>query len=147
MEMPVRAAEEKFGEFLRSRGLKFTPERRSILREIFSLHQHFDVETLHRNLRKKGEKISLATVYRTIPLLVESEMIKEALRRPGQVTYEHIYGRKHHDHLVCVICGKTIEFFDRKLERRKGEICKKYRFEPTDHLLTIRGVCRDCRRR
>jgi Fur family ferric uptake transcriptional regulator len=143
----VKEGEEKFRDFLRSKGLKFTPERRSILREALSLHQHFDVEMLYRRLGRKREKISLATVYRTIPLLVESGMIKEALRRQGHVTYEHVYGHRHHDHLVCVVCGKTIEFFDTKLERRKEEVCKEYRFEPTEHRLTISGVCSDCRKK
>ena len=141
----MKAAAEKFREFLRSRGLKFTPERRSILREVFSLHQHFEVEMLYRNLDRKGERISLATIYRTIPLLIESGMIKEAVRLQGNVTYEHIFGHKHHDHLVCVICGKTIEFLDEQLEKRKEDVCKQYRFEPTEHRLTVRGVCSDCR--
>jgi Fur family ferric uptake transcriptional regulator len=140
----VKAAEERFGEFLRSRGLKFTPERRSILRAVFSLDQHFDAEVLHGRLRKKGKRISLATIYRVMPLLVESGMIRETLRRQRNITYEHIYGHKHHDHLVCMICGKTIEFFDEELERRKEDVCEGYGFEPTEHWLTVRGVCSDC---
>jgi Fur family ferric uptake transcriptional regulator len=141
----VRTPERKFGDFLKSRGLKFTPQRRSILRSVFSIHEHFDVESLYQRLRKTGEKISLATLYRMIPLLVESGMIKEALRREGNVTYEHVYGHKHHDHLVCVVCGRAIEFFDEELERRKGEVCERYGFEPAEHRLTITGVCSECR--
>jgi Fur family ferric uptake transcriptional regulator len=141
----VKRAEEEFGEFLRSRDLKFTPERRSILRGVLSLHEHFDVEMLYDDLRKKRQRISLATIYRMIPLLVESGMIREALRRQGNVTYEHIYGHKHHDHLVCVVCGKTIEFFDERLEKRKEEVCGEYGFEPSEHRLIVRGVCSDCR--
>ena len=141
----MRTPEQKFGEFLKSRGLKFTPQRRSILRSVFSLHEHFDVELLYRNLRKRGEKTSLATIYRMIPLLVESGMIKEALHRKGNVTYEHVYGHGHHDHLVCIVCGKTIEFFDEELERRKVDVCKKHGFEAADHRLTVNGVCSDCR--
>jgi len=141
----VKTPEQKFGDFLKSRGLKFTPERRSIVRSVFSFHEHFDVEVLYESLRKKGEKTSLATMYRTIPLLVESGMIKEAIHRQGNVTYERIYGHKHHDHLVCVVCGRIIEFFDEDLEKRKEEVCNIYGFEPTEHRLTVTGVCSECR--
>jgi len=75
--------EKQFADFLRSKGLKFTPERREILRKIFATHEHFDVETLFEKLKKGGERISLATIYRLVPLLIESGMIRQATRCRG----------------------------------------------------------------
>jgi len=138
-------AEAKFGEYLRSKGLKYTPERRAILRGIFTLHRHFDVEMLYELLKKRGERISLATLYRLLPLLLESGMIKQATRCDGRVTYEHIFGHRPHHHLVCVSCGRVIEFYDRKMEERLKEICAGHDFTPLDHRLGVRGLCADCR--
>ena len=79
--------ERTFAEFLKSKGLKFTPERREILRVIFATHEHFDVETLFEVMKKRGERTSLATIYRLVPLLIESGMIRRATRLDGPVTY------------------------------------------------------------
>ncbi|GAG53227.1 unnamed protein product, partial [marine sediment metagenome] len=100
----------KFDEHLAQKGLKFTPARRTILKGAFSSHKHFDTDTLYEKLRAKGENISRATIYRTLPLLAESGLVKETLRCQGKVSYEHIFGHEHHDHMVCIKCGKVIEF-------------------------------------
>ena len=134
-----------FAEYLRSKGLKFTPERREILREIFSTHKHFDVETLFETLKKKGERISLATIYRLVPLLIESRMIRRATRQDGQITYEHIFGHKPHHHLVCVRCGQIVEFRDEGIEKLITKVCRKYDFSPIEQRLGVRGVCSACR--
>ena len=137
--------ETKFAEYLRSKGLKFTPERREILREIFATHEHFDVENLFEVLKNRGERISLATIYRLIPLLTESGMIRRATRLDGHVTYEHVFGHKPHHHLVCVKCGQIIEFRNEEIEQLLRGVCKKYGFAPIDQRLGVRGICSACR--
>lgn len=141
----MESPQEKFQEYLRSKGLKFTPERQAILNEIFALHRHFDVEFLYDILKKRGERISLATIYRLIPHLLESGMIRQATRLDGHVTYEHIFGHKPHHHLVCVKCGQIVEFRDERIERLMDEVCKKYDFMPIDQRLGVRGICSACR--
>lgn len=136
--------EAKFAEYLRSKGLKFTPERREILREIFASHDHFDVETLFEILKKKGERISLATIYRLIPLLVESGMIRRATRLEGHVTYEHLFGHKPHHHLVCIRCGQIVEFRDEGIEDLLNQVCRKHGFSPIDQRMGVRGICAAC---
>ena len=136
--------EQQFSDFLRSKGLKFTPERQEILREIFAAHDHFDVETLFEKLKKGGERISLATIYRLVPLLIEGGMIRQATRSDGHVTYEHVFGHKPHYHLVCMQCGKIIEFRDEGIERLLMQICDKYDFSVIDHRLAGRGTCSAC---
>jgi len=141
----MESPEEEFQEYLRSKGLKFTPERRAILNEIFAMHRHFDVESLYDFLKKRGERISLATIYRLIPLLIESGKIRRATRLDGHVTYEHMFGHKPHHHLVCVKCGRVIEFYDKRMEDRLKQICEKNDFMPLAHRLGVRGLCADCR--
>ena len=136
--------EEKFNSYLKSKGLKFTPERKIILQEVFSLRKHFNADQLFEKLHKKNKQISRATVYRTLPLLVESGLIIETLRCQGKVSYEQIFGHKHHGHLVCIKCGRIIEFRDERIERLQEEVCKKHNFKPVEHRLGIRGYCSEC---
>jgi Fur family transcriptional regulator, ferric uptake regulator len=140
----MESEKEVFGKYIKDKGLKLTPERRIILDEVFSTHEHFDVEMLFERLNAKGERISRATIYRTLPLLLDSKLICEAIRCKDRVYYEHIYGHKHHSHLVCIKCGKVIEFEDDKIEEEKNRICKKYNFKPIEYRFGVRGYCKDC---
>lgn len=137
--------EDKFKGSLRAKGLRFTPERRLILKEIFSFHRHFDVEELYQRLRDKNIHVSRATIYRTLPLLVENGLIKEAFRRQDRIRYEHIFGHGHHDHLLCIKCGRVMEFKEERIENLQKLICERYSFSPVEHRLGIRGYCRKCR--
>ncbi|UCD83748.1 MAG: transcriptional repressor [Deltaproteobacteria bacterium] len=136
--------ESIFESHLKTKGLKLTPQRKAILEEVFASHEHFDIEELFANLRNKGKRISRATIYRTLPLLVESNLIKEAFRYQDKVSYEHIFGHGHHDHLLCIKCGRIIEFMDEKIEELQEAVCKKYGFKPTEHRLGIKGYCKKC---
>ncbi|MFH1038338.1 MAG: Fur family transcriptional regulator [PVC group bacterium] len=137
--------EQRFNQFLRLQGLKSTPERRTILGEIFASHEHFDVETLYEKMKKGGKRISLATIYRLIPLLVESGMIRRAMSCEGHVTYEHLFGHKPHHHLICVKCGKIVEFREEEMETILNRVCGKYDFAPFEYRLGVRGLCSACR--
>ncbi|MDI6840595.1 MAG: Fur family transcriptional regulator [bacterium] len=141
----MKTEEDIFRKYLKQKELKFTPERRAILDEVFSLHDHFDVETIFTRLSQRAEHISRATIYRTLPLLVGSGLIKEVLRAQDRGYYEHTFGHKHHDHMVCLKCGKAIEFKDNRIEKLQDEVCKKYGFKPVEHRLGIRGYCKECR--
>lgn len=138
--------EEQFNSFLRGRGLTFTPERGAILEEIFADHGHFDVEALHDRLKKRGLRISVATVYRLIPLLIESGMIRRATSQAGRPTYEHLFGHRPHHHLICVRCGKVVEFRQEAVEKILDRVCAGHGFSPFDYRLVVRGVCAACRK-
>jgi len=137
-------AEQKFEEFLKSKELKYTSERKSIVKAMFSFYKHFDVEELFEKMRKQGNHISRATIYRTIPLLLKSGLITETLRCQDKISYENIFNKKHHDHLVCVNCGKIIEFYNEKIEKLQEEVCRQHNFVPIEHRLGIKGYCEDC---
>jgi Fur family transcriptional regulator, ferric uptake regulator len=138
---------DRFQTFLAAQGQKLTRERTGLLREIFSIHYHFEADELLFRMKEKGAKISRATVYRTLELLVKSGMVRRVHLGEDHYHYEHVRGDSHHDHLICTTCGSVIEFVDEDLERRQREICERKRFKPTFHNLQILGVCESCQRK
>ena len=92
-------------------------------------------------MKEKQVKISRATVYRTLELLVKSGMVRRVHLGEDHYHYEHVRGDSHHDHLICTTCGGVIEFHDEELEQRQREICERRKFTPTFHNLQILGVC------
>src|SRR5512144_1250302 len=118
--MPIVEKEiNRFQDFLRVAGLKLTGERSALVREIFSTHYHFEADELLSKMKQKNVKISRATVYRTLELLVKSGMVRRVHLGEDHYHYEHVTGNSHHDHLICTTCGSVIEFHDEELERRQ----------------------------
>lgn len=146
--MPSRKPVQNFEVFLRDQGLKLTSERSALVQEIFSTHYHFEADELLFKMKQKGVKISRATVYRTLELLVKSGLVRRVHLGEDHYHYEHVSDKNaHHDHLICTTCGTVIEFHDEDLEQRQREICERKKFTPTFHNLQILGVCDACRRR
>ncbi len=136
------SAEAAFADQLRAKGLKNTPERLEVLRTIFSRHAHFAIEDIVAEMRRRGRPASRATIYRTLSLLAEGGMIREAVRGNGYTHYEHV--REHHDHLLCVHCGAVVEFVSAEIERIQDEICRRHVFTPLSHSHQINGLCARC---
>lgn len=137
----------RFQSFLRGQSLKLTGERVALVREIFSTHYHFDADELLLKMKEKDIKISRATIYRTLELLVKSGMVRRVHLGEDHYHYESVGPDSHHDHLVCTTCGDVIEFHDDSLEQRQQDICAKFKFHPTFHNLQILGVCNQCHKR
>lgn len=137
--------EEKFNEYLKKNGLRFTPEREVILKEVFSIHNHFEADDLLVIFRRRGDRVSRASIFRTLKLLVESGLLSRIIIGDNRAYYEHVFGHDHHDHMVCLECGKIIEFSNLNIESIQDTVCKDYDFHPTDHILKISGYCRGCR--
>jgi Fur family ferric uptake transcriptional regulator len=137
----------RFQEFLQQQGLKLTSERTALVREIFSTHYHFEADELLFKMKETNVKISRATVYRTLELLVKSGLVRRVHLGEDHYHYEHVSGNSHHDHLICTTCGGVIEFHDEELERLQLAICAKKKFTPTFHNLQILGLCDPCRRK
>jgi Fur family ferric uptake transcriptional regulator len=135
----------KFSQYLRTKGLSLTQERETILNEVFSLEGHFEAEELLFSLRKKKKRVSRATVYRTLDLLVDAGLVGKADMGEKHSHYEHIFGHLHHDHLVCIRCGKVIEFSDKRIERSMKKLCEKGGFEHISHCFQVFGYCKNCR--
>ena len=138
---------ETFRKYLASEELKLTPQREAILDAIFATHGHFDADALFFDLRKNGKRISKATVYRTLELLTAAGMIREVDIGKGHRAFEHVFGRSHHDHLICTVCGKVVEFDDPLIGELQDRVCRRFSFQPESHSLRIRGRCSSCLKR
>lgn len=138
--------ERVFEAYLRSRGLKFTPARRQLLRAIFAIHDHFTADLLLDRLRQSGIKASKATVYRTLAVMLACDLLELHDFGEGSRYYEHTFGHAHHDHLFCVHCKTIKEFRDDRIEKLQDAVAKKLGFELLAHTLKMYGLCARCRR-
>ncbi len=136
--------EREFETFIRRKGLKLTSQRRRILKRVFATNRHFTAEEIHEAFRRGRDDVSRATVYRTLSLLVEGGFL-DMLELGGDTKrYEHILGREHHDHLMCVRCGHVIEFQEERIEELQEQVAKEHGFHISSHSLRIFGNCKKC---
>lgn len=140
-------AKEIFKEYIETKGKKLrkTPERFAILDEIYSLDEHFDVDSLYISMKNKNYRVSRATIYNTIELLLETKLVIQHSFNKNHALYERAYKYKQHDHLVCNICGKVIEFCDPRIQQIQSSISESMNFEIQSHSLYFYGVCKDCK--
>jgi len=134
----------RFREFLKLKNLKVTPEREAVFIEALNSGDHFEAEDLQFRLKKKDKRTSKATVYRTLPLLVEGGWLRKVIFNEMHTHYECVLGIEKHEHLVCENCGRILEFSDNKLRDHLKLICRKHGFEPQDHKIEIIGLCKKC---
>jgi Fur family transcriptional regulator, ferric uptake regulator len=137
--------EDKFREFLEIRAEKLTEPRRILVRHIFDTHKHFDADELVAELRSAGRRVSRATVYRTLRLLVEAGLLRE-LRLTNRSAYEHDYGYPSHDHLHCTECNNVVEFRNDEIRRVRELVSLEHGFRAVGHRFIITGVCSACMR-
>ncbi|MDD3535484.1 MAG: Fur family transcriptional regulator [Candidatus Cloacimonetes bacterium] len=134
----------KFQEYLQSQRLKLTRSRKLVLEAAFSLHEHFDAESLHERI--KGLNVSLATVYRTLPLLQEAGLVQLALRKDGRDFFEHILGHPKHLHWLCESCQRVYETELEELIPILENKAKSQRFTINTINIHISGICWKCRK-
>jgi Fur family ferric uptake transcriptional regulator len=135
--------ELKFIEFLRNSGQKVTLARRKILEEVYRHHDHFNADDLYLRLQDHKANVSRATVYRTLSLLERCGLVRR-LEGETRSLYEHVLGHPHHDHLICLRCGKILEFNNPRIEAMQLEVCKEFSFKMVTHSQQIYGFCRKC---
>ncbi len=143
-EHQLRVAERTFRLYLRHRGLKFTPERRRVLHEVLSGHQHFEADRLLTSLRQSGRRVAKATIYRTLPLLVDCGILRQVQLDDKAARYERSLGQTPHDHMVCLRCRRIIEFDSRRVVRLRRTIAASCGFQALAHRFQITGLCREC---
>ena len=141
----MKTKEEIFKNYVRQKGLKFTPERQLVLKYVFEIHNHFEAEDLLIKIRENGDRVSKGTIYRTLPLLVDCNLIRTVEFVEHHLHYEHTYGHKHHEHLVCLKCGKVIEFYNDVIETELKRVCKENKFILNGHKIESTGYCEKCR--
>jgi len=140
----AQSAEERLREHLRSRNLRVTPERLDVLEGVLDREGHFDAEELLAHLRSNDKSVSRATLYRTLDHLSDAGLVHKHHFEEGHALFEHVYGRSHHDHIVCDRCGTVIEFVSEEIEALQEQICRQHGFRVLRHVHQLFGVCHNC---
>ena len=131
----------KFTEYLEWKKLRKTPARYAILESMYKAHGHYDVESLYRKLKQEGHVVSRATVYNTLDLLVECDLVKRHQFGQHQTLYERSHGSRQHDHLICLDCKLVSEFCDPRMQRIQDTAGQLLQFEVVSHSLVLYGRC------
>ena len=134
-----------FKELLKKNAYKYTIQREVILETLYKSDEHLTPEALHQLIKEKFPdlKTGIATVYRTLSLLEDSEMVTSLSFGSQGKKYE-LGAKEHHDHMICTRCGKITEFVDEEIERRQHAIADSLGFKMSDHSMQIYGICKDC---
>ena len=134
-----------FLDALKQEGHRITNQRKFIYREFLKEKGHVNADEFYQKLKRKNARVSYTTVYRTLKLMNKYDIAKGVDFGDGTTRYE--VGTEHHDHLICVKCGRIIEFMSQKIELDQDRITVEFDFLPHHHRLEIYGVCKYCRER
>jgi len=130
-------------EALKFAGLKVTRPRSRVLEILETAgHKHLSAEDVYRCLLEEGDDISLATIYRVLAQFESAGIVERHYFDSGTAVFEAM-PETHHDHLVCVRCGRVVEFLDPLIEERQREVARKKGYKMQDHSLVIYGICDD----
>ncbi|MDA3813411.1 MAG: Fur family transcriptional regulator [Candidatus Cloacimonetes bacterium] len=135
-----------YQDFLQSKNLKLTKPRLIIMEAVLENHDHFNVDDLYEQIKMKHKDVSRATIYRTIPLLIESGLVKQSLRCESKDIYEHTYGHENHLHFICTNCGKILESSFNEVEKLINQLAKNENFKISEYNLGASGLCKDCKK-
>ena len=130
--------------YLESNGLKTTAQRDFIADSFFRTNTHISLDELLKKVKRKNPRVGYATVYRTMKLLTDSGLALERHFGDGQTRYENMPEDGHHDHMICIKCGKITEFQNHRIEQLQAETAKKLGYKVVNHKLELYGYCSDC---
>ncbi len=137
-----KGARQRFLGFLARKHLRLTRPRGAIIEAVFNTEKHFTAEELLKWARRRDKSVSRATVYRTLPLLTESGLVREMDFGKDYKYYDPNYAEHpHHNHIICLDCGKIVEFESKKIEQLEKEICRRLGFTVRTHRLQITATC------
>lgn len=136
--------EEVFLKYLKDHGIKRTSARKQVLKAVLGLREHFEAEQVLYHLREQGLKVSKATIYRTLPLLVDCGILKQVRFDVKQAHYELAFGEEPHDHMVCRRCGRIVEFASMEVRELCFRIARQHHFHPIAHRIQLSGLCWEC---
>ncbi|MDR2080772.1 MAG: transcriptional repressor [Campylobacteraceae bacterium] len=134
-----------FKDILKRNGLKFTLQREVILKTLYSNNGHFTPDALYLMIKEKYPdlNVGIATVYRTLNVLEESDIVT-SLSFGSQGKKFELGNKPHHDHIICKNCGQIVEFEDKSIEKLQEKIAKNNNFKLTGHLMQLYGICNNC---
>ena len=140
----MKREQKVFEDFRLQRKLKKSEQRNQVVEKFLILEKHVSALELYNEMKNQGFAVGYSTVYRTLKLLAESGLAREVDFGDGEIHFEHKFQHRHHDHLFCLNCGRTIEFTSPKIENLQSQIAKKNKFKPEVHNLVIYGLCDKC---
>ena len=143
MEVKIK---QRLDEFIRRKGLRRTVQREQIVDVAFSRDEHFTAEELFERVRKVDTETSRATVYRTLGLLVEADLLRQIDLGENQVTYDpNFLNKPSHNHLVCIDCGKVVEFEDHNVDVQTDCVSRRLGFKTVRHSIKMEANCEQLR--
>ncbi len=131
-------------EYLRQKDLKYTDQRRVILESFLNTESHFTVEDLYAKVKTVNPSIGYTTVYRTLKIFTECGLAAEMKFEDGITRYEHRFEHDHHDHLICIKCGRHIEVIEPEIEKLQEKLARKHHFRIEHHRMELYGICEKC---
>lgn len=133
-----------FIDYLQANKLKRTPHRELILETFLENEGHRSVEDIYHAVKAIDPRIGYTTVYRMMKLMIRCGLAREIELADGITRYEHLFNHEHHDHLICMECGNSIEFYNPEIEALQDSASAQLGFKVLDHKLQIYGVCQEC---
>ncbi|HIB96383.1 MAG TPA: transcriptional repressor [Candidatus Marinimicrobia bacterium] len=137
---------KKFMKVLRNENLKLTPQRVEIFREVCDSDEHREAEEIYLALRERDVHVSRATVYRTMNILYQHDLVRRMNIGDGKWRYEHWLDCHQHDHLICIRCGTIVEFMNPQIEEIQKDVADKFNYKLVRHVHQLFGLCKQCRK-
>ncbi len=137
----IEEVKELFKSYLKEHGHRQTPERFMVLEETYKSDGHFDADAMYFRMKNTGSRVSRATVYNTLDLLVECGLVQRHQFGKNQSYYERAYGYRQHDHIICRQCGAVVEFCDPRILEIQTLMNRIHKFKIESHSLQFYGEC------